>query len=114
MPTFRKVITPLTIPSGQSVSNSIAADKLYSDCIGLALYGPAALDALTFTLEVSQDGTTFKTLVDGDPVADQAPPLATKARVYYNLTNFGYIRIKSSSGVAADRTWLVDGLWSTD
>jgi|WetSurMetagenome_2_1015567.scaffolds.fasta_scaffold142737_1 hypothetical protein len=115
MPTFYKVLTPLTIANAASNSNTLLARKDFSDCIGIVLYAPAALDGLTYTIQVTNDeGVTYQTLVDGDPVADQAPPLAGKARVYYNLPSFGGFRIFASGGATGAKVWTVGGVWSTD
>lgn len=103
----------LTIPNGAAVSNILNANKSYADAESIDLYAPAALDALTFTIEVNANpdavaaSTGWVTLQIGDPAADAAPPAAGKGRTYYELATAFAFRLKSSGNVAADRTFLV-------
>lgn len=101
----------LTIPNGASVSNVLDTNSQYS---GLSEYigiqSPAALDAGTFTIEVSQDNATFATLCQADGTTALQLPAAAKARAYqFELAPWRYIRIKSSIAVAADRVFLITG-----
>ena len=116
MPTYLSKCPQLIIPNGGTESNALEADKVYSDAIGLALYAPASLTGVvSYTLEGRSKGSTvWRTIQDGDPIADLAPPLAGKTRVYYNLVNFDAIRIKVSGPTGAQEIWDVDKLWSTD
>jgi len=104
----------LKIASGAATSNALFAIQAFEDAVTIALYGPAALDGgHTYIIEVTdtrdwrdQATATWYTLQIGDPIADAAPALATKARVYFDLPNVGGFRIKdATSNVAADRIW---------
>jgi len=103
-------LKPLTVPNGTNVSNVWLAREVYDDAEEVMLYGPAALDALTFTIEVSFNpeaaAPTWVTLQDGSPAADVTAPAATKARSYASgLISAVGVRIKASGNVAADRVF---------
>lgn len=113
MSSSRIPLEPVTIASGASASRWVTSDLEYGDALALALYAPAALDAHTYVFEVTQDPTAASPVVRvfqaGDPLADQGPPLANKARTYFDLCTFAAWRIKDQTGTAAaDRTWAVD------
>jgi len=92
----------LVIPNGSSVSNSLEAWD--ADSVGVA--APAAVDALTYSFEVSCDnGTTWKTLADS--AGNILPPAAGKARLYPELPRFTHFRIKASGNVGSDHTYQV-------
>lgn len=99
----------VTIPNGTAVSNVIKAREVYSDAVGIMLYGPASLEADTFKIEVSPDpdaGTPVWNDLQDDSATNVAPPGADKARAYYILALAGGFRITDASGnVGADRTW---------
>lgn len=101
---------PITILNGAANSNVLKAREVYEDALFIILYAPAALDAFTFTIEVTADpeaaAPVFVTLQQGTTPADAAPPLAGKARAYGEIPAAMGFRIHSSSNVAADRVWL--------
>jgi|SRR6266496_1259191 len=100
----------LTIPNTGTTSNVWKAREVYDDAEEICLHAPAALDALTFTIEVTDDPDVqtpvWRTLQDGSPPADVAPSAAGKSRAYSTgLISAGGVRLKASGAVAADRTW---------
>jgi hypothetical protein len=107
---FGARLPSLTILNGQSNSNILRAKEI-DDASIIILYAPAALDAFTFTIEVSDDpdaiSPVWNTLQLGDTPADATAPPATKARAYYEIVGAGGFRVHSSSAVAADRIWRV-------
>lgn len=110
MPGSGQGLPDLVIPNGTQVSNILQADRQYSDADGITLHAPTALDATTFTIQVSNDrnatvSSTWRTLQIGDPAADASPPLAGRSRYYQDLSYFAAFRLASSAPVAADRTW---------
>jgi len=104
-------VFPLTILSGQVNSNVLKANEAYEDALFLVLYAPAALDAFTFTIEVTHNpdaaAPVFVTLQQGTTPADAVAPAAAKARAYGELPGCAGFRIHSSAAVAADRIWQV-------
>lgn len=95
----------VVISSGQTESAWVDSAKVYDDALSITLYGPAGLDALTFTIEVSPDGSTAYALQDGGAAVEA--PGASEAIVLDN-PSFRYFRIKASGAVAADRAWQMD------
>jgi hypothetical protein len=107
-------IPALTIPSGASVSNVIPSPT-FVDCPGILLYGPPALDALTYRIQVHPDPRATNSTLHWRNLADLAgtdfsPPAALKAQMYTDLASAGAIRIQASGNVTADRTWSVTGV----
>ena len=100
----------VVIPSGSNVTRSISGAYEYSDAVALVIQAPATLDALTFTIEVSNDGTNFATLFDG--VANIPVPKAGQAIQYTEMLGSRFWRIKASGNVAADREFLVSKQWT--
>jgi hypothetical protein len=100
----------VTIPNGTNASRAVFSAYEYSDAVAISIQAPAALDAQTFTLEGSQDGSTWATLSDG--TADIPVPAAGKIIQYTELLSVNYWRIKSSGNVAADRTFKVTKQWT--
>lgn len=97
---------PMTIANGNTTSNVLDYTVL-GDAESILIEAPAALDAGTYTLEVSQDGVTYVTLQDSS-AADQKVPGAGKGIVYY-LSDLGgaqHLRIKGPAA-AADRVFKV-------
>ena len=96
----------LTILADDTASRWCTTEE-YGDADVIMLYGPAALDAIAFTIEVASTivSQVAKTLQAGDTPADVAPPGAGKAQAYFDLPTAGSFRIKAASAVAADRTW---------
>lgn len=101
---------PITIPNTGTDSNVLKAREAYEDALFIVLYAPAALDATTFTIQVTADpeaaAPVWVTLQQGTTPADANPPLAGKARAYGELPGCMGFRIHSSGAVAADRIWL--------
>ena len=95
----------LTIPSGTAVSNSLNVQQTVYDAEAFWVMAPAALDALTFTWEASEDGTTWTTLQDST-ATDLKVPAAGHSIVYNGMiTGMPFLRIKASGNVAADRVF---------
>lgn len=107
-------IGKITIPNGTAVSNVIKARECYEDAEEILLEGPAALDAHTYVLEVTDDAdaifgaTVWRAFQSGSPAADVAPPAAAKSIAYASgLLSADAFRIRDTSGnVAADRIWI--------
>jgi hypothetical protein len=100
----------VVIPSGSNVTRSISGAYEYSDAVAIVIQAPATLDALTFTIEVSNDGTNFATLTDGTNPLPM--PGAGQAIQYTDILGSRAFRIKASSNVAADREFLVSKQWT--
>ena len=96
----------VTISNGGTTSNVVKAREVFQDADTITLFAPAVLDAVTFTIEGTDDpdaaAPTWTTLYDG--ANDVLPPPAGKHSVYACPTFQGF-RIKASGPVAADRTW---------
>ncbi len=102
---------PITIPNAGTVSPVVRAREVYGDADEITLLAPAALDAFTFSIDVTDDpdaaAPVYRTAQRKDTATDEAPPLATKAD-RYSVTSLGAgFRLKSSAAVAADRTWAM-------
>ena len=113
MPTqsFDARLHDVVIPSGAAVTRSIFGTYEYSDATAIVIQSPATLDALTFTIETSNDGTNFATMSDG---TNNIPvPAAGKAIQYTDMLGSKYFRIKASGNVAADRIFLVSKQWTS-
>jgi hypothetical protein len=113
MPTqsFDARLHDVVIPSGQSTTRAIFGTYEYSDATAIVIQAPATLDALTFTIEISNDGSTWATLNDG--INNLPVPAAGKAIQYTEVLGSKYFRIKSSGNVAEDRTFLVSKQWTS-
>lgn len=107
---FQSWIADVVVLSGATTSRSVRALYEYGDATAIHIQAPAALDATTWTIEVSQDDSTFVTLNDG--TADIGPPAAGKGRQYVEMIAAPYFRIKTSVAAAADRTFLVYKQWT--
>lgn len=113
MPTqsFDARIHDVVIPSGQNATRAIFGTYEYSDATAIVIQSPATLDALTFTIEVSADSSTWATLTDGtNPLPT---PGASQAMQYTDMLGSKYFRIKASGNVAEDRTFLVSKQWTS-
>ena len=105
-------LTPATIAAGATVSRWVDCMLEYGDADVINIHAPSALDAGTYTIEVTPDDprgtvTTVNTLQIGDPVNDAAPPAASKSRSYFELPAYRAFRIKGPSA-AADRVFKLD------
>ena len=107
---FFGALSDAVIANGANASRAVYSDYEYSDATAITIQAPAALDALTFTLEVSQDGSSWTTASDGSN--DLPVPAAGKAVQYTELLSVKYWRIKASGNVAADRTFKVSKQWT--
>jgi len=105
MSTFTISMPSLVIASGAASSNVLSAEQHYEDAVSIYMHGPASLDALTFTIEMSHDGSSWATYSSGG--SDVGPAGAVKATIYYDLPNAPFIRLKASGNVAATRTWIL-------
>ncbi|MEK0326040.1 MAG: hypothetical protein QQN63_10090 [Nitrosopumilus sp.] len=109
----------LAIPNSTDVSNAIEREEI-EDAIAILLIAPAALDALTYTMEGRRHGAaTWVTLQEGiigTALADVNAPAAAKALTYdmriHAFSAFHSFRIKSSGNVGdALHVWEVIKLW---
>jgi hypothetical protein len=106
---FNARINDVVIPNGSNASRAIFGDYEYSDASVITIQSPATLDALTFTIELSQDGSTWATATDG---ANDIPvPLVGEAIQYTEMLSSRYFRIKASGNVVADTTFAVTKQW---
>lgn len=113
MPTqsFDARIHDVVIPSGQNATRAIFGTYEYSDATAIVIQSPATLDALSFSIEVSADSSTWATLTDG--FSNLPVPGAGKAAQYTEMLGSKYFRIKASGNVAEDRTFLVSKQWTS-
>lgn len=96
----------LAFPNTTDVTNVIISADI-DDAIALLLTAPAALDALTYTIEIRRWGAaTWTTLQEGDigtALADVLPPAAAKSQCY-EMSRLGIsaghsFRLKASGNV---------------
>ena len=106
---FDARINNVVISSGQTTTRTISGIYEYSDATAIIIQSPATLDAGTYTIEVSNDGTTYATLTDAS--GDVGVPAAGKARQYIEMLGSHSFRIKGPSA-AADRTFFVSKQWT--
>lgn len=105
---FNGRLPSLVIPNGAANSQSFDWGTAAFDTEALTVIAPAALDALTYTWEVSTDGgTTFRTLQDLT-ATDMKVPAAGKAMIYNGVfSGITHLRIHASGNAAADRTFTM-------
>lgn len=105
-------MSPLVIPQGAAVSQSLAWATL-ADAEAISVGAPPALDTTTYTWEVSYDsGTTWQTLVDSLGAAIPVPA-AGKAMVFNGVFGgFTNIRLKAADNAAAARTFQLMKIFS--
>lgn len=108
---FFAQIENVVIPSGESASRTIFSQQESSDAVAISIQAPAALDAIVFSIEASNNGTVWATLSDG--TADLPAPAAGKVVQYVEMLSVRFWRIRSASNVAADRTFIVTKQWTT-
>lgn len=109
---FNASLSDVTIASGGTTSRSVFSDYEYSDARFLTIQSPGTLDAITFTIEVSQDGTTWATLAN--QTANIVVPAAGKAIQYTEMLSSKYFRLKAASAVAADRAFKISKQWISE
>ena len=110
MSSFIRKGPDITIPNAGTVSNVIKAHDAFFDSLAMTLFGPSALDALTVSIEVSDDPDADVPVWCGltsDGTTPVIPPGASLAVTIHRPT-FAGLRIKASAAVAADRTWKVN------
>jgi hypothetical protein len=105
---FQQKLADITIASGTQASASMAAVHFYSDAGAIVLASPTGL-AETIRVQGSWDDITFFTIEDGDGNA-LTLPAATQARTYYDFGGYPYLRLFSTTNVAADRTFKASKL----
>ena len=106
---FDAAIENVVILSGATTSRSIGAVDSYSDATAICIQSPSTLDAGTYIIQVSRDGSTWATLEDAG--GDITVPAANKARQYTEIHGFKWFRL-SGPTAAADRTFLVSKQWT--
>lgn len=113
MVSFDNAIIPLTIATGQTISNTLNAKEHYGDAAYISFQMPATLDSGTYTLYGSQDGIIFAAIqVKGVAgYEDLTLPAAAKATAILDVLPFNYIRVVGPSA-AADRGILVTKYWT--
>lgn len=103
-----EVAVKITIPNGAAVSNILLARGNYGSADIISMFGPAALDAHTFVIELTYDanpsaGGNWCHWNNG--TSDIAPPGANVS-ISYPLPAATGMRIHDITGsVAAARTW---------
>ena len=110
----------LAIPNGTKPSNAIIQESI-DDAVAILLIAPAALDAVTFTIQGRRHGAaTWVALQEGfigTALADVLPPAAGKA-FCYNMVDFAFnafhsFRINSGTNVTdALHVWEAIKLWT--
>ncbi|HEC66960.1 MAG TPA: hypothetical protein ENI23_16920 [bacterium] len=110
----------LAIPNSAAPSNALVRADI-EDAIGILLIAPAALDALTYTIQIRRNGAaTWVALQEGDigvALADVLAPAAGKAQ-FYDFTRLGIsaghsFRINASSTVGdALHIWEASKIWT--
>lgn len=106
---FDSRLHDVVISSGGTTTRSINGSYEYSDATAIIIQSPATLDAGTYTIEVSNDGSTWATLEDAG--GNLGVPAATKARQYTEILGSRFFRIKGPTA-AADRTFIVSKQWT--
>ncbi|KKL04149.1 hypothetical protein LCGC14_2618940 [marine sediment metagenome] len=110
----------LAIPNGTKPSNALTRADI-EDAIGILLIAPAALDAVTYTIQIRRNGAaTWVALQEGDigvALADVLPPAAGKAQ-FYDFSRLGIsaghsFRINAASNVGdALHIWEASKIWT--
>lgn len=106
---FDSRLHDVVISSGQTTTRSISGIYEYSDATAIIIQSPGTLDAGTYTIEVTNDDSTWATLEDAG--GNLGVPAAGKARQYTEILGSRAFRIKGPSA-AADRTFLVSKQWT--
>lgn len=101
----------VTIGAGANVSRTVTWNE-YQDALGIIFYGPAALDAIDFTIEVCDDedagSPVWRTFMTGTPPTAVSPPGALESFVLFELPLARAWRIKAASNIGGTpRTWNV-------
>ncbi len=106
---FDARIHEVVILSGQTATRNIVGVYEYSDATAINIQSPATMDAGTYVIQTSFDGTTWAALNDGSN--DIGPPAAGKSRQYVEMLSFPFWRISGPSA-GANRTFLVSKQWT--
>ena len=114
MARFNVPCADITIANGTAASAWVKARETYDDADFIALFGPSALDAHTFVIELTDDpdAAAPNTYVWNNSSSDIGPPAAGKATQFPTPVARGF-RIKDQTGnVVADRTWKMQKSYS--
>lgn len=106
--TFNARLEDVKILAGTAASRVLSGVNETSDAVALIFEAPAALDAHTYVFECADDEafTLARVIQEGATPADLTPPAAGKARSYFTLPVYPFIRIKDQTGnVGGDRVW---------
>jgi hypothetical protein len=106
---FDARIHDVAISASGTATRAIKGVEEYSDATCINIQSPGTLDAGTYIIQTSFDGSTWATLNDGS--ADIGPPAAGKSRQYVEMLSFPFWRISGPSA-AALRTFLVSKQWT--
>lgn len=101
-------LTDVTVAQSATVSRAVSYNE-YSDATAIHIQSPGTMDAGTWTLETSMNGTDWATLNDGS--ANIGPPGQGLSRQYTELVAVLYWRIKGPT-TAADRIFKVSKQWT--
>jgi hypothetical protein len=97
---FTEALPDASIAVGTNVSQIYEGIYTYGDGALLGIAGKSAQQSLTFTLEVSRDGTTFYTLQAGSTLANLPVPAVNNAATYIEPLAWPYFRIKASGNAS--------------
>lgn len=106
---FDSRIWNVVISSGGTTTRAIHGVYEFSDATAIVIQSPATLDAGTYTIETSNNGSDWATLTDAS--GDLGVPAAGKSRQYTEMLGSHSFRIKGPSA-AADRTFIVSKQWT--
>lgn len=106
---FDAAIENVVILSGETSTRAIEGVDEYSDATAICIQSPGTLDAGTYSIQVSRDGSTWATLEDAG--GDLSVPAANKARQYTEIHGFKFFRITGPTA-GANRTFLVSKQWT--
>ena len=113
-------LDPITIPIGTSVSRVVKGVYEYHDAVGLMFYSPNTLPESVY-FEINQDENAMagssgwvalQTYASG-ALANVVLPAVGTAQVYQEVVFSGCLRLRSTTNVAADRTFTANKIWTT-
>jgi hypothetical protein len=119
MQTSYASLPDIVIAIGQTLSQVFNGVHVYHDAVKLLFYGTGAYGAETYTIEVNQKqdatnaDTGWVTAKNDDGTTNLALPPAGESETYgLSLIGSGSFRVKASAGVAAERRWKANKIWS--
>ena len=106
---FSGTLENVVIAQGGTSTRWIYGPYEYDDANAIVIQSPEALDAGTYSIEVSSDGVTGATLTDAG--GDLSVPAGGDARQYTEMLGARYFRIVGPSAASA-RTFRVTKQWT--